>query len=286
MATPQTPNFIQVPCGRCIGCKLDKGQHWGIRMMHEAQMHDENAFITLTFDDEHLPPPPYSLTRGKNSHMTLFLKRLRNKIGPFKYYYCGEYGEPTKENNLIARPHYHLCIFGWEPDDAVHFTNNERGDPLFESKFLDEKWENGHTTTGELTYDSACYTARYTLKKISGTDPKYKDHYKSVDTETGEILTKIPEYSNQSNRPGIGASWLQKYHSDVYPTGEVVHNGFRTKPPTYYDSIQEKLNPVDFKDMKTRRIQKALQSPDRDHFRLKAREKVKQAQISHLPQRS
>jgi len=253
-------------------------------MMHEAQMHEANCFITLTYSQEKLPPYPHSLQRGPKSDMTLFLKRLRHKTGPFRYYYCGEYGEPTQENENIARPHYHLCLFGWEPGDAIYQCDNERGDPLFSSELLDSQWQNGHTTTGELTYDSAAYTARYTLKKLTG--PKADKKYNTVDRETGELHIRIPEFSNQSLKPGIGAPWLKKYHADVYPMGEVILKGYTIKPPKYYDTIQEKQNPIAYARMKDSRIKKALESPDRDWHRLKARETVQYAKISQLKKRN
>lgn len=251
-------------------------------MMHEAQMHSENSFITFTFDNEHLPSFPHSIDK---EHMTLFFKKLRYKIGPFRYYYAGEYGEPTEENDFIARPHYHLCLFGWEPFDCVHKLTNPRGDPLYSSEFLDSVWGNGHTTTGELTIDSASYTARYVTKKITG--KKALRHYNCVDKLTGECAQKKPEFALMSTKPGIGAPWLEKYHSDVYPSGTVVYNGQQFKPPKYYDRIQEKLNPIQFSKMKVERIKESEKhKPDQTWARLKARQKVKIAQIRSLPKRS
>lgn len=67
---------ITVPCGQCIGCRLERSRQWAVRCVHEAQLHERNCFITLTFDDEHLPS-------GGSLDVTVcqkFYKRLRKNL--------------------------------------------------------------------------------------------------------------------------------------------------------------------------------------------------------------
>lgn len=66
---------LQVPCGRCIGCRLEKARQWAVRCMHEASLYDKNCFVTLTYDEDYCPE---SLIP---EHFVLFMKRLRKRYG-------------------------------------------------------------------------------------------------------------------------------------------------------------------------------------------------------------
>ena len=40
---------MEVACGQCLGCRLDRSRMWAIRIVHEASLHDDNCFLTLTY---------------------------------------------------------------------------------------------------------------------------------------------------------------------------------------------------------------------------------------------
>ena len=82
---------LEVPCGQCIGCRLDRSRDWALRCIHEAQLHEDNSYITLTYDDDNLPANA-SLDK---SDFQKFMKRLRKSLGDKKvrFFHCGEYGE-------------------------------------------------------------------------------------------------------------------------------------------------------------------------------------------------
>jgi len=187
-------------------------------------MHDDNCFVTLTYDDENLP---YGQTLVR-ADFQKFMKRLIKNTGQkIRLFYCGEYGENT------LRPHYHACLFGYRPSDPELFSTT--GDyKLYTSPFLQKTWGLGHASFGELTFETAAYTARYCVKKITGKNAE--THYETIDPETGEITSRIPEFSGQSRRPGIGATWLQRYGADTYQKNEVILNGKAMKPPRFYDN--------------------------------------------------
>jgi len=67
---------LELPCGQCIGCRLERSREWAIRMVHEASMHEDNCFITLTYAPEYLPPDG-SLVK---SDFQKFMKRLRKQV--------------------------------------------------------------------------------------------------------------------------------------------------------------------------------------------------------------
>lgn len=214
---------IELPCGQCIGCRLERSRQWALRCAHEASLYDKNCFVTLTYDEEHLPCD-YSLNYR---HFQLFMKRLRKRFRPCKirFFMCGEYGEHN------FRPHYHVCFFGFNFPDLDKISGGDH--PLYTSAILSELWPYGFHTIGALSFESAAYTARYCLKKVTG--DAAEAHYTVTDDITGEIYHRKPEFANMSRNPGIGKPWLDKFAKDVYTNDYVVIDGKKVRPPKYYD---------------------------------------------------
>jgi len=221
---------MRLPCGRCIGCRLERSRQWALRCMHESSMHQDSCFVTLTYRDEHLPANGSLSLRD----VTLWLKRLR-KSGGFRYFYCGEYGERK------LRPHYHALLFGRDFPDRVQGPPSKSGAPQWLSAQLDASWRLGDCYLGAVTFESAAYVARYVTKKVSGS--RAAEHYQRVDTQTGELVQVVPEFANMSRRPGIGRGWIERYESEVFPSDEVIARGRPSKPPRYYDAYLDGSRP-------------------------------------------
>lgn len=217
---------IKVPCGQCIGCRIDKARQWAVRIMNEASLHDVNCFITLTYDNINIP---YGGTLVKK-HFQDFMKRLRKKVKvPIRFFHCGEYGEKMK------RPHYHAVIFGYD------FPDKEKATETYcISKELFELWQYGIHSVQELNFNTASYVARYVVKKVNGA--KKDDHYININERNGEIYEIIPEYITMSRKPGLAKNWLDKYASEVYNTDSVVIEGREYKVPRYYDEKYGEIN--------------------------------------------
>ena len=243
--------------------------------MHEIQMHEDNCFITLTYNDQNLPSDGSLDVK----HFQLFMKKYRKWLAPKKirYYHCGEYGDHTH------RPHYHAIIFGHDFEDKkVHKRTN--GNNVYISKTLDELWGKGFCTLGDATFESAGYVARYIMKKWTGKDADSR--YVKTDPDTGEILVDLkPEYTTMSQ--GIGRAWLEKYKTDVYPSDEVIVNGRQTRPPKFYDRIlaesedendQQLLRTVKAARARNNLSRKGDQTPER----LEVREKVLESRFNQL----
>lgn len=234
-------------------------------------MHAENCFITLTYNDEHLPGDG-SLNK---KHFQDFAKRLRKSTGKkIRYFHCGEYGEN------LSRPHYHACIFGHDFQDKQLFKT-VNGFPLFTSDSLTALWPFGFTTIGALTFETAAYTARYVMKKING--EQAFEHYSRINPYTGEITHVQPEYVTMSLKPGIGADWYEKFKGDVYPDNFVVINGKRSKPPRYYSNKLEQENPQQKIDIKQQQKKfAALHAADNTPERLDLREYILEKKTKKL----
>lgn len=253
---------IQVPCGQCIGCRLERSRQWAMRCVHEAYGHDDNAFITLTYAPEHVPPDG-SLIK---SHFQKFMKRLRKAISPklVRFFHCGEYGEKNQ------RPHYHACLFGYDFPDKILYTIRDEC-RLYRSPMLEKLWPFGFATVGDVTFESAAYVARYITKKITG--DLAEQHYQG----------RLPEYTTMSRRPGIGQYWYQNFKGDVFPCDNVVIRGKVMKPPRYYDKQLEVENLELHSKIKLDRKTKVLQNAaDNTTARLASKETCKKQQFQQL----
>lgn len=269
---------MEVACGQCIGCRIDRSKEWAARIVHESQMHQENCFITLTYNEESLPTDG-SLNK---EHFQKFMKRLRKHFNEKKirYFHCGEYGEK------LDRPHYHACIFGVDFNDRIPYrvSNNV---VVYESPTLEKIWGKGFCTTGELNYQSAAYTARYILKKVTG--QRAKQHYLRVNPHTGELYELQPEYVTMSlgRKPGegIGGTFFEKYESDFFPHDQcpIPGRGVYKKVPGYYERLYKERNPEKFKEIQRQREKyKQEHADDYTARRLHDQYVVKKAQLKHL----
>jgi len=261
---------LELPCGRCIGCRLERSRQWAVRIAHESQMHDFSCFVTLTFDDEHLPPD----RSVKKRHVQDFMRRLRASVShPVRYFGVGEYGSET------WRPHYHLILFGIHFSDQVRLRDTPAGHSLFRSPHLEKLWPYGHSSFGAVSFDSARYVAGYCVKKVGG--EKAAEHYRRVDFSTGEVFVLRPEFALMSRRPGIGAGWFAKYGRDCYPSDSVVFEGHPGKPPRYYDVLAAKALPVELESVQASRLKRAFARFDESMpKRLRVREAVTKARVS------
>lgn len=231
--------YMELPCRKCMSCRLDHRGEWVVRMTHEASQHTHKQFVTFTYADEHLPD---GHNLSKQDHQNFF-KRLRHKHeGKIRYVWTGEYGGQT------SRPHYHAIIFGLEIKDRKILTKNQRGEILYTSEWLEEIWGKGQCVIGDVTEQSCGYVVGYMLKDTDG-NYNPKEPYTIVDPETGEYQERVRPYSVYSSKPGIGGDWIEKWMTDVYPHDRVVmlnagkHSDpiksskpFQIKrPPKYYD---------------------------------------------------
>lgn len=189
-------------------------------------MWPSNCFVTLTYDDQAVPSN-YSLELRP---LQLFIKRLRKSLSQrIRFFACGEYGD------TFGRPHYHAIIFNHNFHDRIkHSYNSDTSQYLYTSTSLSNLWQLGHCTVGDLTHQSAGYVARYTTKKIYGSDECASAHYYRVSPIDGQWHQVKPEFAVMSRRPGIGSTWFDEYRSDVFPSGFVIVDGQRRPVPRFY----------------------------------------------------
>lgn len=238
-------------------------------------MHSENSYITLTYSNQHLPAD-YSVAVRP---LQLFMKRLRKHYTgkTIRFFACGEYGD----DNL--RPHYHALLFGHQFGDLKLWKKNQKSSELdlYTSETLTRLWGLGHCTVGRVTFQSARYVSGYVTKKISG--EKADQHYMRRHPLTGDWHQVTPEFLVQSRRPGIGASWFDKFKSDVFPSDFIIADGKKINVPRYYTG---KLEEEARQQIQRQRKQKSLKrKEDNTPARLAVREEIAQRKLQLLPRK-
>lgn len=291
---------MEVACGSCLGCRLDRSRMWAMRILHESQLHEfdqGNCFVTLTYRDPWecdkeqraggwYMPDDWSLHK---SHFQKFMKRLRKHFPQtIRFFHCGEYGDRCKHGLSVSkgecevcnlgRPHYHAILFNCSFGDLETYEVSN-GVERKTSPTLEKLWKYGLVDVGEVTFDSAAYVARYVLKKLNG--PKAEGHYESL-TYDGEVVQVEPEYCTMSRRPGIGREWFSKYHSDVFPRDEVPVPGVGVVKavPRYYSEIFEKVEPMTMDEIKE--VRKKFKEDNAEEYspgRLMAKYKCAKARL-------
>ena len=250
-------NYIEIPCGKCIGCRLDYSRQWANRCMLEAKQYEHNAFITLTYEDASLT---YNNGADRKTgevtkvptlvpeELTKFMKDLRRY---YKYHYgeegirfyaCGEYGSKSD------RPHFHIIVFNLNIRDKEYLFTNNSHDKIYTSEIIRKIWGKGHVTIGDVTWNSAAYTARYVMKKIKGKDAK--NYY--------ELLGIVPEFTRMSRREGIARNYYENNKSKIYELDEIIianKKGLaqKIKPCKYYDNLYDIENHEFMKKLKEKR---------------------------------
>ena len=270
---PLGTSDMVVPCGFCVGCVMERRAQWSLRCRHEASCWDHNAFVTLTYDDEHLQKECDWHGSLVPEHPRLFLRYLRRAMSgvqnapnsadkPIRFFGCGEYG------SLRKRAHYHLLLFN------VRFEDNERyGERTYTNKLVSRLWKYGTHLIGDVTAASAAYVAGYTLKKVQAIDREKE--YGLVNFETGEYVERGREFTMCSNRPGIGQYWYERYKRELRH-GYVVADGSQVSVPPCYAKKLRDSGPYLFEEQSFNKYKKSksFDPADRTEARLAVREEV------------
>lgn len=220
-----TTELVEVKCGKCIECLSARANEWTGRILAEASLYHDNCFLTLTYSEN-----PVDLIK---SDLQKFIKKMRKFVYPKKirYFACGEYG--SKGN----RPHYHLIVFNWKPNDLEFFYKSGDNN-IFKSEIVSRLWNKGFITVGDLSGTSAKYCCKY-LQKLN-----LKQH-------------DIDPFLIMSNRPGIGLEYFKK-NLKCLETDGLYFEGTKYMVPRYFlDYAKHVLNFNDFQ-LKNRRLLRFL----------------------------
>lgn len=240
-----------LPCGKCIGCTIDRSRQWATRMMLELKYHEKACFVTLTYNDDNLPISGWEDENGNwhesyslaKSDFQRFMKRLRRHYEPeeIRFFACGEYGGKTR------RPHYHAILFGIDfSEDRYVDKVTPEGVVYYRSPTLESKWTDGFSMITDVNWNTCAYVARYCTKKKYGRQNIYY-----------QTFGLVPEFNLMSRRPGIGAKYFEEHGEEVYINQEIfLHNnkgGLKVRPPAYFDRLYDIEHPEEMEKIKEER---------------------------------
>lgn len=275
---------IQIPCGQCLGCKLEYSRQWAIRCQHEMKYHYENCFITITYDDEHLPKRGVSKKDCQDFFKRLryyldndseYKERLRfyrardsnplSEVG-IRYFLSSEYGDKT------LRPHYHAIIFGYTPNDLVLYSQSGSGCKVYLSQLLSEIWGKGNVLVGEsCNFETAAYIARYVVK-----------NYEQKELMNG-IFFKVfnKNFVLSSRRPAIGYRYFEENKRQIERLDKVIiREGLKVNPSRYYDRKMKEYDSMIYDKLKQKR-KDLIKSESESIFykRMENKEKITEQKI-------
>lgn len=271
---------IQIPCGKCIGCRLEYSRQWANRCMLELQYHKSAYFLTLTYNDGNLPlrwhvdkdtgeaAPVATLVKRD---WQLFMKRLRRAFPDqqLRFFMAGEYGEQN------FRPHFHAIVFGLDVPDLRPYKKLDKYD-YYTSSIIQKIWDfdanlshnpidnpdamvynvdsgkwcvtplatRGLVIIGEVNWDTCAYTARYVMSKMKGPSAEF---YPNHGLE--------PPFTLMSRRPGIGRQYYEDHDCYEYSAISVStpQGGKKFPPPRYFDRLLDNDDPGRLAEIKQRR---------------------------------
>lgn len=263
------PKIMLIPCGQCIGCRIRQREDWTTRIELEARDYPKNEvwFITLTYDDDHVPgmiiktgeimrKVQYTWKPGEKRPSSVqillyediqkFLKRLRKAYkGKLRYFVAGEYGEQT------ARPHYHMILYGWKPTDLENLYKIHHNG-YYNSKWLADLWEMGQIQIAQAVPETYRYVAGYVTKKMYEIDGKKANQYYE--------LGQTKPFACMSLKPGLGDHYYQEHKAEIWRKGYIqCSNGKQAQIPRYYEKQMEAENPQRLWRIKQNRQLKAIE---------------------------
>nr|DAH74580.1 MAG TPA: Replication associated protein [Microviridae sp.] len=263
------PKVMLIPCGQCIGCRIRQREDWTTRIELEARDYpkEEVWFITLTYDDDHVPgmivktgeimrKVQYTWKPGEKRPSSVqillyediqkFLKRLRKAYkGKLRYFVAGEYGEQT------ARPHYHMILYGWKPTDLENLYKIQHNG-YYTSEWLKGLWRMGQIQIAQAVPETYRYVAGYVTKKMYEIDGKKANAYYE--------LGQTKPFACMSLKPGLGDKYYQEHKAEIWRQGYIqCTNGKRAQIPRYYEKQMEAENPQRLWRIKQNRQKNAME---------------------------
>lgn len=198
-------NEIPVGCGQCFHCRINQANVWQTRLILESQISIDSAFLTLTFDEIHLPLDGNVCPKFLKG----FLKRYRNRLYPHKlrYYGIGEYGDET------WRPHYHLAVFlkagAIKPEPRFErcylpCADMRKRNLCTHDCYLQQAWPYGNVEISRtLGLENAGYITGYIKKKAT------KPYYENLGDRKPEFMT-CSTGNQKGEKGGLGYGAIEK----------------------------------------------------------------------------
>lgn len=282
---------IVIGCGQCMGCRMARSREWADRCMLELKYASCAWFVTLTYDDEHIPMSAYAdpdtgevvgrCNTLRRKDVQDFLKRVRKAFPDvcIRFFGCGEYGPQT------IRPHYHLIIYNLPLDDLVPVPGAEiPGTQYYWSLRLQKLWSiyhRGNPSYGSITplafelgppfMESEWNGREYCwyepigqimVAEVNWTTCAYVARYctKKLTGKLGDVYQKFnmtPPFSMMSTNPGIARKYYDDHSMEIYRYKYINlatdKGGRKIRPPHYFDKLYDLDQPEHMAEIKAQR---------------------------------
>ena len=152
--------FVNIPCGSCSECLKKKSRDLTLRLYEETKVHNNNWFITLSYNEDNLPKNSKGVQTLRKKDISDFNKKLKvnltrkNLFSQFKFFGCGEYGEK------FHRPHYHIIYFDL-PIPDLKFYKVKDGHVYYTSEYLNNIWKKGFIVISNSSLFNICFFSTY-----------------------------------------------------------------------------------------------------------------------------
>lgn len=195
---PNQTLYLNIPCGKCAACVERKQKEWFIRLKQEEVDSNSIWFVTLTYNNDHLPS---DLCVNKEDFQK-FWDRFRKNFPPrsFKYFCVSEYGLEQEGH----RPHYHFILFVKPPENLKYKDIYE---------YVEKSWQSGFISVSRATDARLKYVTGYCINKLftppdrtpvfnlisKGIGKRYLEKYK--DFHCDETRFYVPYYGSKFPMP-------------------------------------------------------------------------------------
>lgn len=225
------PQGLDVPCGYCLNCRVDRRNMWSDRAKWEYKEKLTASFVTVTYSDIWLRDKTFRDPTDGEYRCSLDYKDLRKFIhrvrSAVKYFYkkhpeltqsnvlmnpkfsyiaVGEYGE---NGSVFDRPHFHILFFGL--------------DFAYCKKLFEKEWKYGIIDVLPLLDGGINYVLKYMDKEVHGflAEEKYDNHF----------LARPRLRASQ----GFGANLYLAKKKEIYDNDMTYQSGHVRRPvPPYY----------------------------------------------------
>lgn len=250
---------VWLPCGKCIQCLNKRSKSWEIRSIFEKNNYSDNCVLTLTYNDENLPVGADFIQtenglfkmpvdkKGVANYKDVqdFVKRIRKHFDfkkKIRYICSVEYG-----SSGTLRPHYHLVLFGFCPNDLKLYKKSTKGTLLYKSELMNKLWKKGFVDVGKCDIQSCRYVSQYCCKGLL----KRKQCMSLSDKFILDIKNRLSRECLHASL-GLGFETFKKVYSSIINAGKIVYGKFTYAIPRYFIKKLEFIDNELFKNVKNK----------------------------------
>lgn len=203
--------YFPADCGKCIPCLIKRKSQWSYRLVEQMRVSFSAYFVTLTYDNSHLPYGDFNAIGNKNDHRH-FMKWLKyyddperlakrdhisinefnratNDKGKISYYGCLEYGDENK------RPHMHYILFNVRDTDSIGSAWAEQ--IKIKPKVYKPGFSYGRIQIDDCNVNTIDYVLKYMVKERGDYDDSMEKERSWMSKGLGNITT--PEFVRYIN---------------------------------------------------------------------------------------